>query len=65
MPSEPTRTLLRGGTVISVDPALGDSAGDVLIEGDVITAVGDLGDVPGAEVIDVRGHIVFPGFVDV
>ena len=65
MPSEPPRTLLRGGTVVSVDPALGDFRGDVLIEGDVIAAVGDLGDVPGAEVIDVRGHIVFPGFVDV
>jgi cytosine/adenosine deaminase-related metal-dependent hydrolase len=64
MPSEPTRTLLRGGTVISVDPALGDFRGDVLIEGDVIAAVGDLGDVPGAELIDVRDHIVFPGFVD-
>jgi 5-methylthioadenosine/S-adenosylhomocysteine deaminase len=64
MPSEPPRTLLRGGTVVSVDPALGDFRGDVLIEGDVIAAVGDLGDVPGAEVIDVRGHIVFPGFVD-
>ncbi len=64
MPSEPTRTLLRGGTVVSVDPTLGDFRGDVLIEGDVIAAVGDLGDVPGAEVIDVRDHIVFPGFVD-
>lgn len=64
MPSEPTGTLLRGGTVVSVDPALGDFRGDVLIEGDVIAAVGDLGDVPGAEVIDVHDHIVFPGFVD-
>jgi hypothetical protein len=33
MPSEPTGTLLRGGTVVSVDPALGDFRGDVLIEG--------------------------------
>ena len=46
MPSEPTRTLLRGGTVVSVDPVLGDFRGDVLIEGDVIAAVGDLGNVP-------------------
>jgi 5-methylthioadenosine/S-adenosylhomocysteine deaminase len=64
MSSEPTRTLLRGGTVVSVDPVLGDFRGDILIEADVIAAVGDLGDVPGAEVIDVRDHIVFPGFVD-
>jgi 5-methylthioadenosine/S-adenosylhomocysteine deaminase len=64
MPSQTQRCLLRGGTVVSVDPLLGDFTGDVLIEGDVIAAVGDLGDVPGAEIIDVSGHIVFPGFID-
>jgi cytosine/adenosine deaminase-related metal-dependent hydrolase len=65
MPSEPTtRIVLRGGTVVSVDPKLGDFRGDILIEDDLITAVGDLGTVPGAEVIDVSDHIVFPGFVD-
>jgi 5-methylthioadenosine/S-adenosylhomocysteine deaminase len=58
------KTLLRGGTVVSIDPGLGDFIGDVLIEDDVIAAVGDLGDVPGAEIVDVEGHIVFPGFVD-
>jgi CheY-like chemotaxis protein len=64
MSREPTRTLLRGGTVVPVDPAVGDFRGDVLIEGDVIADVGDLGEVPGAEVIDVRDHLVFPGFID-
>ena len=35
------RIMLRGGHVITVDPALGDIAGgDVLIEGDTIAAVG-------------------------
>jgi 5-methylthioadenosine/S-adenosylhomocysteine deaminase len=59
------RTLIRGGTVLSLDPELGDFAtGDVLIERDRIVAVG-----PGlangdAEVIDASGMIVMPGFVD-
>jgi len=59
------RTLIRGGTVLTLDPQLGDFAtGDVLIEGDRIVAVG-----PGlangeVEMIDASGMIVMPGFVD-
>ena len=58
------RILLRGGTVITVDPNLGDIPdGDVLIEGDTIAEVGtDLS--ADAEVIDATGNIVIPGFVD-
>ncbi len=58
------RVLLRGGYVITMDPALGDiTNGDVLIEGDKIAAVGK--DLPAdAEVIDVSGDVVVPGFVD-
>ncbi len=58
------RILLRGGHVITVDPALGDIAGgDVLIEGDTIAQVGkDLS--ADAEVIDCSGSVVIPGFVD-
>jgi 5-methylthioadenosine/S-adenosylhomocysteine deaminase len=59
------RTLIRGGTVLSLDPELGDlEQGDVLVEDDRILAVGrDLsnGEV---EVIDASGMIVMPGFVD-
>jgi len=58
------RILLRGGHVITVDPQLGDIAGgDVLIEDDRIAQVGrDLS--ADAEVIDVSGDIVIPGFID-
>jgi 5-methylthioadenosine/S-adenosylhomocysteine deaminase len=58
------RILLKGGTVITVDPNLGDlAAGDVLIEGDTIAQVGtDLS--ADAEVIDATGNIVIPGFID-
>jgi cytosine/adenosine deaminase-related metal-dependent hydrolase/ribose/xylose/arabinose/galactoside ABC-type transport system permease subunit len=59
------KTLIRGGNVLSMDAKVGDlAAGDVLIDGDRILAVGrDLsnGDV---EVIDASGMIVMPGFVD-
>lgn len=58
-------TLIRGGTVISMDPAVGDLPhGDVLIEGALIKAVGARLDAPGAEVIDAAGCIVIPGLVN-
>jgi 5-methylthioadenosine/S-adenosylhomocysteine deaminase len=58
------RLLLRGGTVLTVDPDLGDlPTGDVLIEGDTIAQVAPRIDAD-AEVIDASGRIVIPGFVD-
>lgn len=59
------RTLIRGGHVLTVDPALGDlPRGDILISDGAIVAVeADLGEVD-AEVIDATGQIVMPGFVD-
>jgi 5-methylthioadenosine/S-adenosylhomocysteine deaminase len=60
----PDRLLLRGGTVLTVDPDLGDlPTGDVLIEGDTIAQVAPRIDAD-AEVIDASGRIVIPGFVD-
>jgi 5-methylthioadenosine/S-adenosylhomocysteine deaminase len=58
------RIVLRGGHVLTVDPKLGDiPGGDVLIEGDKIAEVGK--DIRAdAEVVDVTGDIVIPGFVD-
>jgi cytosine/adenosine deaminase-related metal-dependent hydrolase/ribose/xylose/arabinose/galactoside ABC-type transport system permease subunit len=59
------RTLIRGGIVLSLDPAVGDlPSGDVLIEGDRIVEVRPWLDVGDAEVIDASGTIVMPGFVD-
>ena len=58
--------LLRGGTIITMDPALGDFAkGDIHIQGKHIVEVGrDLRAPAGAEVIDAVGTILIPGFVD-
>lgn len=59
------RVLLKGGVVMSVDPAVGNFArGDVLIEGARIMAVGPQIDAADAHVIDARGKIVMPGFID-
>jgi cytosine/adenosine deaminase-related metal-dependent hydrolase len=58
------RTLIRGGTVLSMDPAVGDlSTGDVLIEDGRIAAVQPNLNAD-AEVIDASGFIVIPGFID-
>ena len=59
------RLLIRGGHVMSMDPAVGDIAGgDVLVAGTRIVEVGR--DIAAAEaaVIDARGRIVMPGFID-
>jgi 5-methylthioadenosine/S-adenosylhomocysteine deaminase len=57
--------LIRGGTVLTLDPNVGDfTTADVLIERGEIVEVGP-GLVDGeAEVIDASGMIVMPGFVD-
>ena len=58
------RILLRGGTILTIDPQLGDLTGDVLIEGSRIAAVApSLGDLD-AEVVDATGMIVMPGLID-
>ncbi len=58
--------LIKGGTILSMDPAIGEHAvGDVLIDGDVIREVGPGLEAGGdTEVIDASGMIVLPGFVD-
>jgi 5-methylthioadenosine/S-adenosylhomocysteine deaminase len=62
------RYLIKGGAVMSMDPAVGDfPKADVLVEGNRIVAVGPnlgAGGAGGAEVIDATGRIVMPGFID-
>jgi cytosine/adenosine deaminase-related metal-dependent hydrolase len=59
-------TLIKGGYLLTLDPELGDMPhSDVLIDGENIVAVGqNLEASPRANVIDARGCIVMPGFVD-
>jgi cytosine/adenosine deaminase-related metal-dependent hydrolase len=57
--------VVRGATVLTMDPSLGDlSPGDVHVRDGAIVAVGRQLEAPGAQVIDGRGTICMPGFVD-
>ncbi len=59
------RILLRGGTIISMDPKVGDLVqGDVLIEGKKIAAIAPTLNAADAQVIDAHDSIIVPGFVD-
>jgi 5-methylthioadenosine/S-adenosylhomocysteine deaminase len=58
------RTLLAGGWVVTLAAGETPFRGDVLIEGERIAAVGRLGAVEDAEIVDAGRHIVLPGFVD-
>jgi N-acyl-D-amino-acid deacylase len=60
----PVDLLLRGGTVIDGTGGPRRIA-DVAVDGGRITAVGALGALPAARVVDARGLVVAPGFIDV
>ncbi|REE73527.1 cytosine/adenosine deaminase-related metal-dependent hydrolase [Rhodococcus wratislaviensis] len=64
--ARPRRTLLRGATVVSVDPAIGNfDRADILISDDLIAEIDSRIDVGSdVEVVDVDGMIALPGFVD-
>lgn len=61
------KTLIRGATLLTMDGEQGTMPvnGDLLIEGDRIAAIGkNLGEIPGAAVIDGRDRLVMPGLVN-
>jgi 5-methylthioadenosine/S-adenosylhomocysteine deaminase len=59
------RMLIRGGTVLTLDPKVGDfTTADVLIERGEIVEIGPSLVNGEAEMIDASGMIVMPGFVD-
>ena len=59
------RILIRGGIVLTQDDSLGElPEADVLVEGDRIVEVGRELPADGARVIDAKGDIVIPGFID-
>jgi N-acyl-D-amino-acid deacylase len=55
--------LIRGGTVVDGSGAPGRPA-DVALDGDRVAAIGPRLDGEAARVIDARGHVVAPGFID-
>jgi 5-methylthioadenosine/S-adenosylhomocysteine deaminase len=59
------RILIKNGAVMSMDPAVGNfDQADVLVEGKKILAVGRNLHAGGAQVVNARGRIVMPGFID-
>jgi cytosine/adenosine deaminase-related metal-dependent hydrolase len=59
------RLLIKGGAVVSVDPAIGElREGDVLIEDDTIVEVAPHVAADDAEVLDASRMVVMPGLVD-
>jgi 5-methylthioadenosine/S-adenosylhomocysteine deaminase len=55
--------LVKGGLVVSQDPKRRVFKGDVLVEGDRIAAVGDVG-AKADEIVDAKGCIVMPGLIN-
>jgi predicted amidohydrolase YtcJ len=65
---DPATMVLRGGKVVTVDPATPEAQA-VAIAGDRIVAVGTDQDIakyvgPGTEVIDLAGRTAVPGFIE-
>ena len=57
--------LIRGATVLTMDPAVPDlAAGDVHVRDGAIVAVAQKIEAPSARVVDGAGMICIPGFVD-
>ena len=55
--------LLRGATVVRLDPARRVIVGDVRVRDDRIVAVGGRSRVPAVKTLDLRGHVLIPGIV--
>ena len=55
------QTIIKNGTIVN---ASGRIRADVLIDGEIIAAVGSDLIAPGAEVIDAAGCYIMPGFID-
>jgi 5-methylthioadenosine/S-adenosylhomocysteine deaminase len=59
------KTLLKGGAILSMDPAIGTlRQGDLLIEGQRIVDIQDVIDADDCEVFDASGMVVMPGLID-
>lgn len=56
------KILIRGGTIVTAET---EFSGDVLIDGEKVTAVGNCPDAAVDRIIDAAGRLVIPGGIDV
>jgi cytosine/adenosine deaminase-related metal-dependent hydrolase len=63
-PPRGDRFLLKGGLLVTLDPALGQIRGDLLVDRGKIVEIKPAIDAGDAEIVDARDAIVIPGFVD-
>lgn len=62
---EPAKRLVDNGHIITMDPALGDFKGDILLDGDKIIQVApEIKPEKGVEIINANNMIVMPGLID-
>jgi 5-methylthioadenosine/S-adenosylhomocysteine deaminase len=59
-----TQILIKNAIVMSMDPAIGDVEGDVLVDGDKIVQIARGINAPNAAVVDGTGRLVMPGLVN-
>ena len=59
-----TTTIIRGGRVIDPSQDI-DRVANVVIDNGFIREIAEGASAPGAQVIEAKGHIVCPGFVDI
>ena len=64
MESPGSRLHIKGGIVIAMEPGSGPEVADILVEDGRIAAIGGMGPVAEAEVLDAKGRIVLPGLID-
>jgi cytosine/adenosine deaminase-related metal-dependent hydrolase len=55
--------LVRNATILTMNDALDVIEGDVFVQGNRITAVGDAGDATAEHVINAAGNFLLPGFI--
>ena len=58
------RLHIKDGIVITMEPGSAPAVADVLVEGGRVAAIGTIGPVADAEVLDANGRIVLPGLID-
>ena len=58
------RTLIRGAHIASMDDAVGDFTGDLLVEHDRIAGIAPRIDITDATVVEAGGYILIPGLIN-